>query len=509
MPAAILYRILVLTLALVSAASAVPAFAEPMTFVLLGARTLPCTNRDANVCFIQAEGEIDADTPERFRAFLAGLDIEAGALRGREMVLSSPGGDVDGAMALGRIIRETGLTTEIGKHRGPRRICRASPDYDGLLVVAGQQRDADLRETFAARPCIDVQESFEITSCLSACVFAFMGGEERTVFTTFPNFRVDELLMGDMTDIPFLRSAEQRQLGFHMIMPGLAVDYPPSFSKDVLVLGATWGQAGSVKVTRYLTEMGVSLDALDYFAKAQGEGNFFYPPYKALDAANVTGARTLDGPALRNISRNGQRGLAILWSRDDDLIWEKRIAIFCSKAAGSRGLTYIMLSGFYSTDPSAYVSAPVDPLTVDLKPRPHAAVVPEATMASTWTIQFPIKRDWFAASSHWDFWVDDATGERFRIRSDHSDKGVDTWRPTLPPTSRTIAFHHRRPITGTDAVFDHFIVGMPDAEFDAFLVGPSLKLHFRMNSIDAHVRFDPDPVMKGNIEAVRANCFTP
>lgn len=505
MPAAILRVILPLFLA---AGSISVARAEPMTFALLGDRTLPCASRSANVCFIQATGEIDADTPNRFRAFLAGLDIEPGALRGREILLSSRGGDVDGAMALGRLIRETGLTTQIGQRRGPRRICRPSPAYDRLIVIAGQQREAGLRESLMARPCIDVQESVEIASCLSACVFAFMGGDERTVFTRFPNARVDDRLMGDMTDIPFLLSPEQRQLGFHMIMPGLAVDYPPSMSKDVLTMGATWGQEGSVKVTRYLTEMGVSLDALDFFGKAQGEGNFYYPPYKVLYATDVTGARSLEGPALRNISREGRRGLAIVWSRSDDLRWEKRLDIFCSRAARSRGLTYIMLSGFYSTDRSVYTHAPVDPLTVDLKPRPHAAVRPEDVISFHASIVFPFKRDWFVGLNEWDFWADDASAERFRIRSHHSDKGVDTWQTKLPATSHAVAFHYRRPIEGTDAVVDHFIVGIPDAEFDTLVTGPSLKLHFHVDGIESDVRFDPDDVMRGNIEAMRANCFT-
>ncbi len=92
-----------------------PAAAEEVSVVLAGEIT---------------RGDVDA-------AFRLAREIESGRQRlaGNAVWLASPGGDIDSAMKLGRLWRQLGVTTHIGKN----------------------------------------------DRCLSACVFAFMGGERRVV----------------------------------------------------------------------------------------------------------------------------------------------------------------------------------------------------------------------------------------------------------------------------------------------------------------------------------------
>jgi hypothetical protein len=113
-----------------------PVGANAMTFERVdGAqicRTDPC---------VLATGEIDTGTAGEFKAFLHKSDVHAGAT----VVFDSPGGVLLESLALGRVIREAGLYTAIGR-------------YD--------------------------REKGEFTtgaSCVSACAYAFLGGVQRDV----------------------------------------------------------------------------------------------------------------------------------------------------------------------------------------------------------------------------------------------------------------------------------------------------------------------------------------
>ena len=70
---------------------------------------------------IAASGMVTAETPKDFDAF-----IRVQNLRGATIVLDSKGGSVHGAIALGRAIRNLGLTTTIGRVREVRRAMRAN-----------------------------------------------------------------------------------------------------------------------------------------------------------------------------------------------------------------------------------------------------------------------------------------------------------------------------------------------------------------------------------------------
>lgn len=147
-----------------------------------------CTGNALEFCVVILEGPIDAGAPARFRELLK--DSE-----GFRIVFDSPGGNLEAGLRLGRIIREAGLRTEIG---------RAIPADGGIRRVLEIDGDAQ---------------------CVSACAYAFLGG----VFRTVP---------------------EKARLGFHRVsLPGNS-DLPGE-------AGLTGGQLISALLIGYLVEMGV------------------------------------------------------------------------------------------------------------------------------------------------------------------------------------------------------------------------------------------------------------
>lgn len=131
----------ILTL-VVLAMTPIPASAEPMRFSLAGSggNCIGCE-------WISAQGEITQETPDLFRNYI----MENG--RPYFIALNSEGGNLLAAIELGEIIRETGATTWIGK------------------TVQQEEKG------------IEYLEELTPGVCASACVFAFMGGVERSVGT--------------------------------------------------------------------------------------------------------------------------------------------------------------------------------------------------------------------------------------------------------------------------------------------------------------------------------------
>ena len=120
------------------------AAAEPMSFRLASVgETDTCRGGCADV--IAADGEIDNDTADRFVAFLAD-HLQDPELR-PVVLLQSPGGTVVGAMQLGLVFRK----------------------INAAVIVAAAQDTGD--------SAVAVVRG----ACLSACVYAFMGGKRRVV----------------------------------------------------------------------------------------------------------------------------------------------------------------------------------------------------------------------------------------------------------------------------------------------------------------------------------------
>ncbi len=78
---------------------------EPMSFSLVTGQGPRGATR-----WVSATGQIQADTARRFEAFR-----KANAIDGLELVLDSPGGRVQAAMALGRLVRGAGMNTSVGR----------------------------------------------------------------------------------------------------------------------------------------------------------------------------------------------------------------------------------------------------------------------------------------------------------------------------------------------------------------------------------------------------------
>ncbi len=137
--------------------------AQPMQFDWQRQRA---SDRCGNDCrsLVFASGMITADTPRRFEIFAGKHDIE-----GATIVLDSDGGSVRGALALGRLIRQFGLSTTVGRRSG-----RGS--------------------TGAARGL-----SVSPASCESMCAFVMLGGVHRDVP---PDSRVlvHQIWLGDRRD---------------------------------------------------------------------------------------------------------------------------------------------------------------------------------------------------------------------------------------------------------------------------------------------------------------------
>jgi hypothetical protein len=131
-------------------------FERPMTFAIVRSSSGYCEP----VCpeWIYGEGQIVSTTPAAFKKVLKKVGD-----RQLPLIITSPGGDVDAAMALGRLIRKKQLSVEVGYTRFVT--CRPTDDdckpdgarkgeYYGTVAVAG---------------------SF----CWSACPLVLAGGETR------------------------------------------------------------------------------------------------------------------------------------------------------------------------------------------------------------------------------------------------------------------------------------------------------------------------------------------
>ena len=98
---------------------------------------------DPTGLWIVAEGEITSETPEQFKEFLATINIED-----YEYVsFNSSGGNLFAGIELGRLLREKNLSTSVG---------RTDFDESGYAI-----------------------ENRYGGECLSACVYAFLGGQYR------------------------------------------------------------------------------------------------------------------------------------------------------------------------------------------------------------------------------------------------------------------------------------------------------------------------------------------
>ena len=103
-----------------------------------------------NAWQIFADGELDSESPQRLQRL-----IDTNKIPNRSRIyLNSNGGSLSGGIELGKVIRKNGLYTDVGK-------------LDGVV------EESKLKGIIWKNPIISP------TECVSACVFAYMGGEFR------------------------------------------------------------------------------------------------------------------------------------------------------------------------------------------------------------------------------------------------------------------------------------------------------------------------------------------
>ena len=130
-------------LALVGTGNALAgSFTDPMQFTLHA----PCDGCEA---YLLARGAIQPDTPRSFRENWQMLQVRQ---QYPKIYFHSPGGNLEGALELGRLIRAAGLDTHVG---GP------------YLEAQGIGRPPEVLVQRAA--------------CVSACAYAFLGGVSRSL----------------------------------------------------------------------------------------------------------------------------------------------------------------------------------------------------------------------------------------------------------------------------------------------------------------------------------------
>lgn len=127
---------------------------------------------DSNACgagcseWIAAYGAIDGGTPARLGALLTKLNKSG--KRGLPVYFYSPGGNVDAALALGRLMRAQKIKAALGRTipQGcdPNAIREKACD---AIMRSGRELAGELRTNRAV--------------CVSACVYAFIGAAEREV----------------------------------------------------------------------------------------------------------------------------------------------------------------------------------------------------------------------------------------------------------------------------------------------------------------------------------------
>ncbi|HEY8124994.1 MAG TPA: hypothetical protein VIF88_06195 [Methylocystis sp.] len=119
------------------------AHAEDMSFRVVGVNSGGCGAQCPQV--IAAQGEIGAETPDAFVAFVR-ENARGGNLHGI-VLLDSPGGKVVASMELGQAIRKLGMAVIVARP--------ASDQSRTMALVSGR--------------------------CYSACVYALMGGRRRVI----------------------------------------------------------------------------------------------------------------------------------------------------------------------------------------------------------------------------------------------------------------------------------------------------------------------------------------
>ena len=135
--------------------------------------------------WIAVEGNFDKDAHPRFQEFLGSLDH-----RNRPIYFNSPGGIISTAYAIGRILRERGMTAGVA---------RSVPDVCGSSSVTSEKCRELIRSNREQKARMHVAGS----QCSSACVYALIGASVRQL--------PDAVRIGVHASTPFTEETPQRR----------------------------------------------------------------------------------------------------------------------------------------------------------------------------------------------------------------------------------------------------------------------------------------------------------
>ena len=211
---------------------------------------------------VMAEGVIEPPTPAALEQFLNSNGVKPGAT----IYFSSPGGNVDAAMAIGRIIRAHRLNTDIATST-------PFPSSNGLPTSWAWTTPKGMNPWSGPYPA----------PCISACTLAFLGGVERSIHP--PSFYAVHQFHSPCQPVDT------------SLLPEIGARLPPcpSFAE-----GQATTQQTEAKIVAYFQQMGVNPNILTKWALSPPKSiyaldtqelfdyNVIFHPYEAVWKINIT-----------------------------------------------------------------------------------------------------------------------------------------------------------------------------------------------------------------------------
>lgn len=269
-------------------------FNDPMEFYLAtsGGNCATCT-------WITAEGVIGPETFKDFEEFLAREDLVD--VRGLNIHLNSPGGNLYGGVSLGLSIRAIQANTVVSA-------ARIEQIYDSGIRVVSNGKPSE-------------------NECSSACVFAFAGGVSRFASITTPGAAFGFQEIG--------------RLGVHQFYSASALANPTleSFSAEDRI----HDQRTISMLLAYLSEMGVSAELLQLAARTDPRDMHYL-------TEGELRRTVIDNRMVRDFFLTGYRnGVAITEITYSRLDGDYRLEVYCD-GGEMRMLASIDWRGFYDID---------------------------------------------------------------------------------------------------------------------------------------------------------------
>jgi hypothetical protein len=262
------------------------AFDEPMTFAIAssGGNCSRCT-------WISAIGVITEKTPEDFRSIISGSGH-----RNIDILLHSPGGNIAAGLVLGKLIRDSGLSTIVARTTNEQ-----ATDYWGTW-----------------------SQYAEPGECSGACAYTFLGGANRAL------------------DTEYHRMAGRSRIGFKQFP--ISGENGPGFSLSASDTPHSSAQILSGIVVAYAIEMGVD-GRIFTLSSGVKPGETFYPPIETLNLLRVISAEGF-GPWQVEVHKDG---LVAFAKELSEATLVQRITLFCRQ--GSR--TPVLMMTARNANPDA------------------------------------------------------------------------------------------------------------------------------------------------------------